>query len=263
MGDYFDWGDGGSSILGVVPGEVDSGYWDYGNVSEIPVGSSWAETMPGVEIPTEAAQTSYLDYLPASEAGKSWMDYLPSNKNLLGLAGLGLLGSGILGQKSAASSGNQQALQNWANQLALQRQYYQQDRFPSAEKSAASKASTMANINQSLMTAKQKLSEDYASRGLSGQTLGAGLNNLERTGLTAKANALTQLEEQANTPYYSGSFTVPTIPTAANADYSTSSSLANLGGGLLGMYARGLMGQENDKTNLLTQYLFGNIFGNG
>jgi hypothetical protein len=277
MGDYIsslmDWGSG-SSVLGNLSGEVDAGYYDLpvsdmseAGMYDIPVGSSLADmAASGFPAGTD------IDYGASVPSSAGWKDYLPSGKTSLGLGGLGLTAYGLLSQRNAASQASGDAtsnalanynsqMSNWANQLALQRQYYEADRYPNADKMASSKASTMANINQSLMTAKNKLMEDTASRGLQGSSVASGLTGLAKSGLQTKANALTQLEEYANTPLTSGSFSVPTMPslqlptsgTAANS-YSTASALTNLGSGLLGMYARNLMGQD-DSTALYNQLL--------
>jgi hypothetical protein len=244
----FDWG-GGGSVLGTVPGEMDAGYYDLpsydmseAGLYDIPVGQSLWEA-GGAPTSTE------IDYSGVpSGGGFNWQSLL-TGKNLLGLAGAGLLGSGLLTSQKGTSTANQDAMNNWANQLAIQRQYYTQDRYPTKEAVSSSKASTLANINQSMMQAKEKLMEDTAARGLTGASVTNALAGLTRSGEQTKAGALTDIEKFANTPIYSSPFQVPTIPTTYNQTTATGSNIANLGSSLLGMYARNLMG-EDENTSL-------------
>lgn len=253
----FDWG-GGGSALGTVPGEMDAGYYDLpsydmseAGLYDIPVGQSLADAMGGTGIPA----STDIDFggVPSGGGGFNWQSLL-TGKNLLGLAGAGLLGSGLLTSQKGTSTANQDAMNNWANQLAIQRQYYTQDRYPTKEAVSSSKASTMANINQSMMQAKEKLMEDTAARGLTGASVTNALAGLTRSGEQTKAGALTDIEKFANTPIYSNAFQVPTIPTTYNQTTATGSNIANLGSSLLGMYARNLMG-EDENTSLWTSLL--------
>ena len=128
--------------------------------------------------------------------------------------GLGsMLGGSLFGEdqikKQEESNSRLMAQQTAANQAAMaqQQNFWKENAYPSEEAIAASKKSSLADMNAQAQTAQKNFLESASARGIQGGgAIGAGLSDIERQRQKTYGSMLNQLTQYANTPMFSPTY---------------------------------------------------------
>ena len=167
--------------------------------------------------------------------------------------GLGsILGGSLFGEdqtkKQEESNSRLMAQQTAANQAAMaqQQNFWKENAYPSEEAIAASKKSSLADMNAQAQTAQKNFLESASARGIQGGgAIGAGLSDIERQRQKTYGSMLNRLTQYANTPMFNPTYAgnVSGLTGVSGAQTQGSSGLDSMLGTIGGLYGyNALMG---------------------